>query len=216
MEVYVRMKIAYQYIGNEKEIADKIDGLDKLANSHIMKIKNLHWEDIYFMASLDKSIKLIDSFLFAMKKRNITVLATLTRLQMDCVLRTYASTLVEDSGEFCKSIIAEDKQVNKIKDMSGGKMTDRYLCEKLEEYLGYPIYDLYKKISGYVHFSTSSFHHMASCLDECDVTMFISRSNRVEEEKEYTRLSIELANQFYFFGTILIEHIFVSWLEQKK
>lgn len=48
------------------------------------------------------------------------------------------------------------------------------------------------------------------------MTMFISRENRKDDKQEFERLSLELANQFFFFGSLLIEELFASWLEQKK
>lgn len=45
--------------------------------------------------------------------------------------------------------------------------------------------------------------------------MYISRKNRAEDEMIYKKHSIELANQFYYFGILLIKVILGSWLEQK-
>ncbi|MCR0548328.1 hypothetical protein MKC99_17250, partial [[Clostridium] innocuum] len=89
-------KIKYHFIENEDEIRIKINNLDKVANTYLMKIEDLYMEDLFFMSVIDKSIKLIDSFLFALDKRNITILATLTRVQMDCVMRAFSTTMVSD------------------------------------------------------------------------------------------------------------------------
>ena len=81
----------YNPISDETKLREEINQLDKWANANLLKIEDLYIEDLYFMSVIDKSIKLIDTFLYAMEKRNITVLATLTRVQIDCVCRTYAS-----------------------------------------------------------------------------------------------------------------------------
>lgn len=209
-------KIKYKFIKNEDELRKGIDSLDKIANSYLMSIKDLYMEDLFFMSVIDKSIKLLDSFLFALNKRNITVLATLTRVQIDCVIRAFATTMVKDSGDFSKSIIIDNKRINTFRDINNKNLNDKHLCEVLGTYLNLPVYDLYKKVCGFVHFSSDSFHNIAKMQDKCDITMFISRNNEDEDEKEFERLSIELANQFYFFGSILIEDIFASWLEQKS
>lgn len=70
-------KAKYQFIKNEVDLRTKIDNLDKVANLHLLEIKDFYMEDLFFMSIIDKSIKLIDSFLSALEKRNITVLATL-------------------------------------------------------------------------------------------------------------------------------------------
>ena len=209
-------KFKYQFIKNEDELRAKIDNMDKVANSYLLEIKDLYMEDLFFMSIIDKSIKLIDSFLFALEKRNITVLATLTRVQMDCAMRAFATTMVSDSGEFCKEILIEDVRINTLADTNNHKLTDKHICEALGTYLNLPVYDLYKKVCGFVHFSSDSFHSITKAIEEYNLTMFISRNNRDENKQEFERLSLELANQFFFFGSVLIEDIFVSWLEQKK
>lgn len=196
---------------DENILIDKIDSLLMLAKS----ILNGE-QDLYFWSAIDKSLKLIDSFLFAFEKRNITVLAALTRMQMDCVLRTFATTLVDDSEVFCKKVLCDEQQINYIKDKTGKKMTDKYLCESLGEFLNLPIYDLYKKVSGYVHFSSSSFFNSVRTTGVNSITMKISKENIFGDEAIYKRLSIELANQFYYFGRILIECIVASWIIQKR
>lgn len=62
------VKVEYKFIKDENELVKKIDNLDKKANSHLMKIEELYYEDLFFMSVIDKSIKLLDSFLFAFSK----------------------------------------------------------------------------------------------------------------------------------------------------
>lgn len=190
--------IKYKIITDEKDLVEKINKIDKIARLHLLKIKELYAEDLYFLTLIDKSIKLIDTFLFALNKRNITVLATLTRVQMDCAMRAFASTLVENSTEFCNDILLNNTRINKIKDSSGNKLTDRYLCEKLGDYLNLPVYELYEKVCGFVHFSFYSFYSITKANDKKEIEMYISRENRADEKEEFERLSIELANQFCF------------------
>ena len=208
--------VKYQFYSDEDVLKAKIDNLDKVANSYLLQISDLYMEDLYFMSVIDKSIKLIDSFLFALEKRNLTVLATLTRIQIDCAARAFATALVSDSGDFCKAVLIEDVSVNRLKDINNKKLTDKHLCESLGTYLNLPVYDLYKKVCGFVHFSSDSFHSIAKAHEEYDITLLIGRNNREEDKGAFEHLSIELANQFFFFGSVLIEDIFASWLRQKK
>lgn len=206
----------YQVIKDENELQNQINRLEKIANTYLLEINELYMEDLFFMSVIDKSIKLIDCFLFALDKRNITVLATLTRVQMDCAMRAFATTIVNDSGEFCRAILINNERIDKLQDRDNKALIDNHLCKKLGSYLDLPIYDLYTKVCGYVHFSSSSFHNIARAHEKYDITMFISRNNREEDENEFERMSIELANQFLFFGLVLIEDIFASWIEQKR
>lgn len=203
-------------LDNEEEIIQAINSIDKQANEYLLKIGDLYREDLYFMSVIDKSIKLIDSFLFALEQRNITVLAILSRVQMDCAMRAFATSLVTDSSDFCKAVLYEGKRINRLKSLDGKNMSDKYLCEKLGEFLKIPAYEIYEKVCDYVHFSPASFHNIASLNENGVVAMFISRKNRTEYEQEYQRISFELANIFIFFGKVLVVDIFSAWLEQKK
>lgn len=201
---------------DESVIIDKINSLLTLAKLTLTGNHDLYFKDLFFWSAIDKSLKLIDSFLFAFERRNITVLAALTRMQIDCVLRTFATTLVDDSEDFCKKVLCNEQQINHIKDKTGKKMTDKYLCESLGTFLNLPIYDLYKKVSGFVHFSSISFFNSVRSTGDNSITMKISKENIFDDEATYKRLSIELANQFYYFGRILIECIVASWIIQKR
>ena len=208
--------VKYNFYNNENELRNRIDNLDKVANAYLLQIKELYMEDLFFMSVVDKSIKLIDAFLFALEKRNITVLATLTRVQMDCAMRAFATTMVSDSGEFCKEVLLNNTQVNKLIDTNNKKLTDKHLCEALGVYLNLPVYTLYKKVCGFVHFSSNSFYSITKAEEDSHFTMLVGRNNRKEDQETFKRLAMELANQFYYFGTVLIEDIFAAWLDQKK
>lgn len=204
------------FLDNEAEIIQAINNIDKQANEYLLKISDLYIEDLYFMSVIDKSIKLIDSFLFALEQRNITVLAILTRVQMDCTMRAFATSLVADSSDFCNAVLYEEKRINRLKTLDGTNMTDKYLCKKMGEFLKIPAYEIYEKVCDYVHFSSASFHNIASLNEDGVVAMLIGRKNRTEYEHEYQRISFELANIFIYFGKVLIADIFCAWLEQKK
>lgn len=203
-----------ELINSEDELYSRINNLDKIANNQLMKIKNLHIEDLFFISAVDKSIKLIDTFLFAFDRKNITVLATLTRLQMDCLIRAFSITLVDNSTEFCEKVLIKNIPINKLKDIDNKKMTDKYLCEKIEEYLNFPMYDIYKKTCDFVHFSPASFQTIAKAEKQHKISLYISRKNREEYESEFERISIELANLFLYFGNTLIERLVPFYIDK--
>ena len=213
-EPHAYIKGEQLFLNTDKEIREKINGLEYSARKLLMQTDDLHIEDFYFMAVIDKSIKLIDPFLFAYKTRNIDVLAALTRMQIDCVIRTYATTLVENSTDFCKEVLFNHTEIHKLKDRINHKLDDKYMCEKLEEYLGLPIYDLYKFTCEFIHFSSTSFDRIAKAEEDNHISLFISKKNRPEDEKEYKRLSRELANQFYYLGYLLQNKLIQAWYDQ--
>lgn len=202
------------YLKTDKEIREKINGLETSARSLLLQTKDLHIEDLFFMSVIDKSIKLIDPFLYAYKTKNIDVLATLTRIQIDCVIRTYATTLVDNSSLFCQKILFDHVEFHKLQDKNGHKLTDKFMCEKLGEYLGLPVYDLYKLTCEFIHFSGTSFDRIAKAEEDYNITLFISKKNRPEDKETFKRFSKELANQFYYFGYVLQHKLVQAWYDQ--
>ena len=207
-------KLDYSY----DEVIKRINKLDERTKIVMLQKGNkvkLTFEVLYVMSVIDKSVKLIDSVLDAIDKRNITVLAVLTRVQMDCVSKTYALTLVDDPNALAKDVIFEKKQMDKIVGKENKKFTDRYLTEKVGDWLKLPVYELYRKVCGFVHFSDMSFQTMVDTYNQDGFSMLsLSRNNPPEKAEEFERLTLELANQFLFFGNVLIDELFDSWVKQ--
>ena len=103
-----------------------------------------------------------------------------------------------------------------ILDKDGKKLTDKHLCEGVGKFLQLPVYNLYQKVCGFVHFSSSSFHNIVRTHEKYDITMLIGRQNMPGDEEIYKRLTMELANQFLFFGAVLIHDLLGGWLAQKE
>jgi len=98
----------YKYIDDEIVLKRNIDNLEQLAKDELLrkgeKIE-LEIQDMYFWAALDKTIKMLDSYLYVYDRKNITVLAALTRMEIEIVARVYGITLVENQTKFCEDII---------------------------------------------------------------------------------------------------------------
>ena len=208
------MKGGELYLKTDKEIRESINGLELSARNLLIQMNELRMEDLFFMSVIDKSLKLIDPFLNAYRNKNIYVLSVLTRLQIDCVTRTYAMTLVENSTDYCRSVLVDNVEVHKMKDKNNQKLNDRYMCEELGKYLGLPVYQLYQKTSQFIHFSSVSFNLMAKAEKENSMSLLVGKKNRPDQHKEFKRLSKELANQFFFFGYILQNDLLQSWFNQ--
>ncbi len=210
----MKYKMDYSY----DDVRERINALEQRAREVMLQKGTkvtLTAEVLYYISVVDKSIKLIDSFLFALEKNNITVLAILTRVQMDCVSRAYALMLVEDRNKLAEAVIIDKKQLNQIRGIENKSFSDKYLATKVGEWLNLPVYDLYQKVCGFVHFSDYNFHTMIDSYDDMGFSMIsLSRNNPPEKAKEFKRLSLELANQFLFFGSILIDSLFDSWVKQ--
>lgn len=93
-------------------------------------------------------------FLFAFDQHNITVFAALIRIQMDCVHKTYATILVENSTDFCNKVLYENIIVGRYSDSKGKFLTDKYLCENLEKLLAMDVCVIYSKNFWFYSFLT--------------------------------------------------------------
>jgi len=82
---------------------------------------------------------------------NMTCARAVLRMQLDTVLRLSAFWLSPDLQKMAMDVIG-GKQINKMKDRDGCKMTDSYLSRKLGERFDW-IPRVYKYTSGYIHFS---------------------------------------------------------------
>ena len=125
-------------------------------------------------------------------------------------------SLVKDSTKFCDDVVYKKRQINEIKCSDGNKLSDNYICKSLGAVLDLDIQNLYQKISGFVHLSADSFINIAKVEAGKYLQVLVSKGNLPDNAKHYERLSLELANHFYYFGRILIEFIFCSWLRQKE
>lgn len=149
----------YKYIDDEIVLKRNIDNLEQLAKDELLKKGEkieLEIQDMYLLAALDKTIKMLDSYLYAYDRKNITVLAALSRMEIEIAARVYGITLVENQTMFCEDIIINKKRVDKQVDIYGERMYDSYLCKKLGEWLGINLVDIYKKVCEYVHFTPTS------------------------------------------------------------
>ena len=120
--------------------------------------------------SLNQEYKIVGLFLFAVIQRAIATsggidvlikdgnyesVMPLLRVLLDCSLLVRANTLVESQPSFCTSIL-EGKRLNKLKDKNGENLSEGGVAKSFDD-LGWVIgvYNLYKALNMYVHFSPS-------------------------------------------------------------
>ncbi len=127
------------------------------------------------------------------------------RLLLDSLLRFYAVWLVDEPHDLANQIFS-GKELRKIKDRNGKKMTDRYLSEQLaKEYTW--LERVYRETSGYVHLSSKHYFNTVRELHEDDrsVTVAIGSSDtsittEVYEEALDAMLEISTAVLRYLHG----------------
>lgn len=118
--------------------------------------ESLCMEDLFFCASVDRSMRLIDGFIPMLQDRNLTCAGVLLRMQMDNCMRTYAAFIAEDRNAAVQCVI-DGNPINNLKDINGKKMTDGHLKDEITK-IDSAFSKVYDNASGYVHLSEKAFY----------------------------------------------------------
>ena len=125
----------------------------------------LYTHDMFFIGVLNRSINLIDGILVLTSRWNFVAAGPLIRLHLDTLLRLSYWRTIKNPDPFIRQIL-EGKQVNKIKDEKGRRLTDARLRDYTRSI--FPQVDnVYKVISSLIHFSDK---HVFSCIEAIDET----------------------------------------------
>lgn len=126
--------------------------------------ESLLLEDLFFCASTDRCLNLIDGFVSMLKERNLTCAGALLRLQMDNCMRSYAAFIADERDAVIDCIISGE-QINKYKSKNGQRLTDGYLKKELSK-RDKRFSDVYKQASGFIHLSDKAFYQtIVNCED---------------------------------------------------
>jgi hypothetical protein len=119
---------------------------------------------------------------------NMICARTLLRMHIDTTLRFSAAWLVQDAHKFASEILGGE-QINRLKDAKGERLTDAYLVQVRSADLPW-LPEVYKNLSGYVHFSGSHIFDSIAELDENERTAHfqISESDTKFPERSWFEL----------------------------
>lgn len=130
-------------------------------------------EDLFFCASADRCLNLIDGVTDMLRKRNLTCVGALLRLQMDNCMRSYAAFIAKDKDAVIDCIISGDP-INKYLSKDGAKMTDGYLKGELSK-IDTRFADVYNQASGYIHLSAKAFYQTVVKVENNSIEWQIGR-----------------------------------------
>jgi hypothetical protein len=99
---------------------------------------------------------------------NMICARTLLRMHIDTTLRFSAAWLVQDPHKFASEVLGGE-QINRLKDTKGERLTDAYLVQVRSADMPW-LPEVYKNLSGYVHFSGSHIFDSIAKLDENERT----------------------------------------------
>ena len=137
-------------------------------------------------------MSLISGFSHHIKEHNFNCAAPLLRMQLDNLIRLYASSLVLDRDDFVKQVM-NGAEVRKLKDNSNQYLNDGYIVEKLSQHIPW-FSKVYKSTSGYVHLSDKHIFNTFSTKPDSKFSAIVTDkdTNITEEErKEAADLMIE-------------------------
>ena len=126
--------------------------------------ENLTKDDLFFCASLDRCLHLIDGEIVLLRERNLTCAGPILRLQMDNCMRIYAAFIAEDKTKVIDCLIYGTPIKNE-RDINGKKMTDGYLKEEMTK-IDSRFSDVYEQASGYIHLSEKAFYQTVTDIDD--------------------------------------------------
>lgn len=126
--------------------------------------ENLTKDDLFFCATLDRCLHLMDGLSIMLRERNLTCAGPVLRLQMDNCMRTYAAFIAEDKDAVTSCLI-HGTPIKQLKDVNGKKMTDWYLKEQITK-IDASFGQVYEQASGYIHLSEKAFYQTVTDIDD--------------------------------------------------
>lgn len=149
--------------------------------------------DLFVMGAMKRVLSNSSGFQLLIKDRNFSSCAALLRMQIDTAMRLNGLTLLEDRETSIQSILLEDNQFNKLKDVDGKRLQDFYLADKLTEKHPW-IKEVYKQTCDFVHLSGREFFNTIAKIDDDGVVlMHISAEDPYRHDGQYD----EIIDAFY-------------------
>lgn len=167
--------------------------------------KGLPMFPLDFMAfgAIKRNISTSSAFCLMIESWNMTCARALLRTHIDTSLRFSAAWLVEKPHEFATNVL-KGERIDKMKAKSGKLLSDAYLVEvRSSEHTWLP--DVYKSLSGYIHFSGSHIHDSVTKLDDLNNSVSFEVS---EKDLKFPESSwIEIAECFRETNAILAKFL---------
>ena len=110
------------------------------------------YDYLYAIGVARRASSLIAGFLDMVRSKNSVCALALLRVHLDTMLRLYAGFWAKEGRHIFVKRVLEGTQINSMLSDENVKMTDNYLAKRLSTKEPWVI-NVYKKTSGYIHFS---------------------------------------------------------------
>jgi hypothetical protein len=166
--------------------------------------------DILAFGSAKRAISATSALKLLVESWNLVTARTLLRTHIDTALRFSAAWLVDNPHAFAAKLIAGER-MDKIKDRKGNLLRDSYLVECMSDTRPW-LPEVYKQLSGFVHFSGSHvFASIASLDAEGGVSFHLSEFDLDYPEESW----VELIDCFRE-ATQILAHYLHGYAQTKK
>jgi hypothetical protein len=154
-----------------QEIDNKTNAMLKLGKQLVTITPNLESFDILLISIVNRTVNLNSAFTSLIRVNNFIAGAPLVRINLDSLLRMYASIICEyDRNTFAKKVISGEKIRNMKLGNTKTKLQDVILVDELSKIEGMDwVKKIYDAGNSYVHF--------------CEAIIFSSQSIQNEEER---------------------------------
>lgn len=131
--------------------------------------------DLVASGAVKRNISVARAFSMMVESWNLVCARALLRIHIDTALRFSAAWLVDKPHEFATAV-AKGERIDKLKAKDGQRLTDAYLVQiRSNEHPWLP--DVYKNLSGYVHFSGSHIYDSVATVDMDEATFSLEVSD---------------------------------------
>ncbi|HHQ6546538.1 TPA: hypothetical protein ACSTJE_001496 [Serratia fonticola] len=130
-----------------------------------------------------RSCAITDGFKSMLREKNSLCALALVRMQLDNCLRLYAGFFSLDRNKFSKDVLS-GTPINKMRADDKQKMTDSYLAKRVSEQNPW-VLNVYKKTSGYIHFSEEHIKEAFRHKGEGRFEMIIGPNDRDREITDF-------------------------------
>lgn len=140
-------------------VVTAIKDSEKAITETFLPNTSLTYASLLGMGVSRRALALSSGFRAMVEQRNSLCAIPIVRMQLDTAVRFYAGFFVVDHQQFCRDVLG-GKQINKMMSDEKKPMQDKYLVERVAKRNPWMI-DVYKKTSGYIHFS---HHHIREAI----------------------------------------------------
>lgn len=212
------MLLLYKSISMEKIIEEEIHKLNSI-NDEVKLVWKANMDagngiflfDFFVLPLLNKVFNINRAYISLIEDNNFIAAGTLVRIQLDVLLRVFASTIIGyNVDEFAKKLLSGE-QLNNMKDSRGNLMRDGYLAKELNNYEDFNwVKYAYDKGNLYVHLTPHSLYSSSKLDDnERNIVLTIGPNDSfVSDDEKYaaTMIMNQITSGILHFVSIWILH----------